>query len=109
MGDVTGAQLFLKMVTRATTKPPSAPIASQGSTNAGSRESKKSRHGQIAATIATASRIAVLLTVPWIVIASASARTPTNPPNDFEESAGLDVRKAFSMASIILPTAVRPP
>jgi hypothetical protein len=44
--------------------------------------------------------MAVLLTVPWIVIAvpaSAFAPVPTKPPNDFEESAGFAVLNAFIM------------
>ena len=72
----------------------------------GSRDSNSSRQGQIAAKMVTASRMAVLSTVPWIVIARASARdelarwdrTATKPPNDFEERAGLEVRNAVLMA-----------
>src|SRR6478735_5389887 len=95
MGAVVGAQLFLKMVTSATTNPPSAPAHSQGRTSAGFPELKKIRQGHRPATITTASRMAVLLTVPWIVIAWAvSGRTPTKPPKDFEESAGFEVRNA---------------
>ena len=61
----------------------------------------------MAAKMVTASRIAVLSTVPWIVIARASVRddalgelgsTATKPPNDFDERAGLEVRNAVLMA-----------
>ena len=60
----------------------------------------------MAVKMVIASRIAVLSTVPWIVIARASARdelgalgsTATKPPNDFDERAGLEVRNAVLMA-----------
>src|SRR5450631_36363 len=102
--------------------PPSDPMSSQGMTIPGSRDSNSCRQGQMAAKIVTASRIAVLSTVPWIVIARASARdalgelgelgsTATKPPNDFDERAGLEVRKAVLRAmrrSLALPFAGQP-
>src|SRR3954452_10978567 len=108
MGAVTGAQLFLKMVAMAVMNPPSDPISSQGMTTPGSRDSNSDRQGQIAAKMVTASRIAVLSTVPWIVIARGSVRvddalgelgsTATKPPNDFEDRAGFELRNAVLMA-----------
>src|SRR3954447_24907178 len=111
MGAVTGAQLFLKMVAMAVMNPPSDPISSQGMTIPGSRDSNSDRQGQMAAKMVTASRIAVLSTVPWIVIARGSVRddealgelgelgsTATKPPNDFEDRAGLELRNAVLMA-----------
>src|SRR4029077_1809954 len=96
MGAVALAHGFLKIVTSAVTKPPRAPMPSQGRTTAGSPDSKNSRQGQIAVTVTSASRMAVLSTVPWMVITGASLRTPTptNPPKDLAESAGLEVLNA---------------
>src|SRR5450631_2914223 len=99
--------------------PPSDPMSSQGMTIPGSRDSNSCRQGQMAAKMVTASRIAVLSTVPWIVIARASVRdalgelgsTATKPPNDFDERAGLEVRKAVFRAmrgSLALPFTGQP-
>src|SRR6185312_10796014 len=110
-----GAQVLLKMVASARTKPPSEPSKSKGMTICGSRDSSSIFQGQIAAKIVIARRMAVLSTVPWTVIARVSAReeavlgsTPTKPPKDFEENAGFEVRKAVLMAmtaSLALPLA----
>src|SRR5579871_252470 len=93
------------MVTIAVMKPPTRPSISQGPTTPGSRESKNIFQGQIAAKTVIASRMAVLSTVPWTVIARASVAleavrgsTPTKPPNDFDENAGFEVRNAGLMA-----------
>ena len=87
----------------------------QGVTIPGSCESNSIFQGQIAVKMVTASNIAVLSTVPWTVMARVSVRevavlgsTPTKPPNDFDEKAGFDVRKAVRMAmegSLALPSA----
>src|SRR4051812_30806427 len=91
------AQSFLKMMIIAVTVPPIRPIHSHDSAAAGS--TSISFHGHRPATTTSASRIAVLLTVPAIVIAS--SRTPevgagasacaAKPPNDFDFRTGFDV------------------
>src|SRR3954465_9584964 len=96
------------MVAMAVMNPSSDPISSQGMTTPGARDSNSSRQGQMAAKMVTASRIAVLSTVPWIVIARVSllddgalgefGSTATKPPNDFDERAGLELRNAVLMA-----------
>src|SRR5580698_2014966 len=93
--------------------PPSAPTSMKGTTVPGSRVSNSVRQGQIAAKIVIASRMAVLSTVPWMVIARAPVRvealgafgafgafgsTATKPPNDFDEKAGFEVRNAVLAA-----------
>src|SRR5579871_53863 len=94
------------MVTIAVMKPPTRPSISQGPTTPGSRESKNIFQGQMAVKTVIASRMAVLSTVPWTVIARASVvveeavrgSTPTKPPNDLDENAGFEVRNAVLMA-----------
>src|SRR3569623_1219754 len=99
-GAVMAAQIFLKTVISAVTKPPSTPSINQPDTAPGSRASKNWRHGTTAAAISKASRMPVLLTVPWIVISSPCddarpnvVRAPrAKPPKDFEFNAGFAVR-----------------
>src|SRR5438067_2378507 len=102
------------MVTMAVMSPPNEPMSSQGMTIAGSCDSNSNRQGQMAARMVTASRIAVLSTVPWMVIARASVRddalgelgsTATKPPNDFEDRAGLELRNAVLIA---MPRSLAP-
>ena len=62
MGDVIGAHCFLKIVTMAVIRPPMVPSSRNGIIAAGFCFARY--HGNTAPAITTASRIAVLLTVP---------------------------------------------
>src|SRR3954468_5488027 len=96
------------MVAMAVMNPSSDPISSQGMTPPGARDSNSDREGEMAAKMVTSSRIAVLSTVPWIVIARGSVpvddalgelgSTATKPPHDFEDRAGFELRNAVLMA-----------
>src|SRR5216683_3990731 len=98
MGAVNGAQLGLKMVTSATTKPPKTPPIIHGTAAPGTGERDKP---QVHAAVATtqSKRNPVLLTVPCNVIASPKA---TWPLKAFSLSAGLDVRIRFAIGISLL-------
>src|SRR5208337_4718591 len=72
MGAVIGDQVFLKTVTRARTKPPSAPPIIQGYAASGVGEWLRPQVHAAATTTNRSSR-PVLLTVPWMVIVSPPA------------------------------------
>src|ERR1700694_4513573 len=97
MGAVNGAQFGLKMVTRATMKPPRTPPIIHGMAASGAWECDKP---QVHAAVATTQsrRRPVLLTVPCSVIASPKA---TWPLNAFSFNAGLDVRNRFAIREIL--------
>src|SRR2546426_10204548 len=72
MGAVTGDHSFLKIVTRATTKPPIAPPRIHGPATAGSSAVRTCAHTHAAGTTTRSSRNAVLFIVPSTVMAGAA-------------------------------------
>src|SRR5271165_376451 len=95
IGAVNGDQVFLKMVTSATTKPPMIPPAIHGYTASGVFECASPQVHAAVATTQSKSR-PVLLTVPCNVIASPAAASPLKA---FSLRAGLDVRMRLAMAA----------
>src|SRR2546428_1806289 len=71
MGAVTGDHSFLKIVTRATTKPPIAPPRIHGPATDGSSAVRTCAHTHAAGTTTRNRSKAVRLTVPSTVIAGA--------------------------------------
>src|SRR5690242_11148960 len=91
-----GDQVFLKMVTSATTKPPMRPPIIQGMAASGVGDLESP---QVQAAVATTQRRStpVLLTVPCNVMASPKA---TCPLNAFSFNAGFDVRIRLATAGL---------
>src|SRR5438093_12621280 len=91
MGAVTGDHSFLKIVTRATTKPPIAPARIHGPATDGSSAVRTCAHTHAAGTTTRNNRNAVRFTVPSIVIAGAVGSRRTSA-KVFAFRAGFDVR-----------------
>src|SRR5208282_857138 len=85
MGAVIGDQLFLNTVTKARTKPPSAPPIIHGYAASGVGEWLSPQVHAAAITTKKSSR-PVLLTVPWMVIVSPAV---IGSANTFSFSTGL--------------------
>src|SRR5580700_1323298 len=96
-GAVKGAQVFLKMVTKAVIRPPSRPPIIHGIAFSGLGECERP---QVQAEVATTQSrsMPVLLTVPCTVIASPVAIWPWKA---FSFRAGFAVRKGLGMVYIL--------
>src|SRR5438094_10379969 len=91
MGAVTGDHSFLKIVTRATTKPPIAPARIHGPATDGASAVRTWAHTHAAGTTTRNSKNAVLFTVPSTDIEGAVG-SRRNATKVFAFMGGFDVR-----------------